>query len=86
MYKILVILEPSRRKPAPPKEIQDTEWLQEDLANRMEILDDPILKGFIFPDVNNLASPEDSALGYVGVWIHERVSAIGFHRVDGCRV
>ena len=79
-------MEHSCCKLAPPKEIQDTEWLQEDLANRMEILNDPIFKSFIFPDVKNPSSPEDSALGYVGVWVHEKVSAIGFHRVDSCGV
>ena len=86
VYKILVVLEPSRRRLAPPKEVQDTEWLQEDLANGMEILSDPTFKGFIFPDLENPSDPEDSALGYVGVWIHEKVSAIGFRRVDCCGV
>jgi hypothetical protein len=70
-----VILEPSRRTAAPIG-TADTEWFQEDLADRVSILDDPTFTGFIFPDIENPAAAEDSAKGYVGVWIHEKVSDI----------
>jgi hypothetical protein len=74
-----VILEPSRRKTAAPIATADTEWFQEDLPNGALILDDPTFTGFIFPDIANPASAEDSAKGFVGVWIHEKVR---FCRVD----
>lgn len=77
-----MILEPSRRKAAAPIGVADTEWFQDDLADGALFLDDPTFTGFIFPDIANPASAEDSAKGYVGVWIHEKVSDIGFCRVD----
>ena len=76
-----MILEPSRRKSAAPIGPSDTEWLQEDLADGASFLDDPAFEGFLFPDIVNPADPKERAEGYVGVWIHEKVSGIGFCRV-----
>jgi hypothetical protein len=64
----------------------NTEWFQEDLADGASILDDSTFKGYIFPDIENPAAAEDSAKSYAGVWIHEKVSNIGFCRVNNCGV
>ena len=81
-----MILEPSRRKTAAPVCMANTEWFQENLADGASILDDSTFKGYIFPDIENPAAAEDSAKGYAGVWIHEKVSNIGFCRVNNCGV
>jgi hypothetical protein len=53
------------------------EWVQEDFLDGEQLLNDPTFKGFVFPNVDNPPSPEDSAKGFIALWIHEKVSAIG---------